>query len=195
MIVVDEEKLSLAIGRGGQNVKLASRLTGWDIKVVSEQQAEEKMEADQQSLHALFKEKLDVDDEVALILSEEGFADIADIAEADESDLLEIDELDEAMVTELQKRAKDAMLKMVLAGEAPSAELMELKGMSVDLAYKLAKQKVCTVEDLAGCANAELMEMVAVELELANQLIMNARKASGMFADEAREPEPEQERK
>lgn len=184
ILVVEEDKLSLAIGSGGQNVKLASRLTGWDIKVMSEQQAEEKNESDQRELCALFNEKLDVDDELAVILIQEGYADISEIAEADKADLLEIEELDEEMVNELQKRAKDVMLEMVLAGEVPDPELMDMRGMSVDLAYKLAKHKVCSVEDLAKQSNKELIDLVGIDVEYANRLIMRARREAGWFDEE-----------
>lgn len=187
VIVVPEEKLSLAIGRGGQNIKLASRLTGWDLKVMSEQQAEETHESEQQQLHALFKEKLDVDDELAMILAQEGFADISEIAEVDESEMLEIEEIDKEMVVELRKRAKDAMIKMTLAGEVPSEGLLALKGMDVNLGYRLAKAGVVEVKDLAEYAVDELVEKVEMDKERAAALIMAARKAHFAESEEQAE--------
>ena len=176
VIVVPEEKLSLAIGRGGQNIKLASRLTGWDLKVMSEQQAEENHESEQKRLHTLFKEKLHVDDELAMILAQEGFANVGEIAEAEESDLLEIDEIDKDMVGELRQRAKDAVIKMTLAGEVPSEDLLALKGVDTILAYSLAKAGIAEVKDLAGQSVDELVEAVPMENDRAAALIMIARR-------------------
>lgn len=183
VIVVPEEKLSLAIGRGGQNIKLASRLTGWDLKVMSEQQAEESHESEQQQIQAIFKEKLDVDDELAMILAQEGFTDVSEVAEAEEKELLEIEEIDKEMVQELRQRAKDAVIKMTLRGEIPSEALLSLKGMSSSLAYSMAKAGIAELEDLAGQSVDELVEtMPELDPQLAGSLIMRARKLH--FAEE-----------
>jgi N utilization substance protein A len=187
-IAVTEENLAKAIGRGGQNIRLASQLTGWDLNVMSETQAEEKSEREAQELQQLFMDQLDVDEEVAVILVQEGFSSIEEIAYVPESELVAIDEFDEDIVSELRRRAQDALLTKAIATEEvlsehePAQDLLEMEGMTTDLAYELAARGVTTMEDLAEQSVDELMEIDGMDEERAGQLIMTAR--APWFADE-----------
>ena len=180
-VAVSDEQLSQAIGRGGQNVKLASELTGWTLNVMSEAQAEEKTEAEQGTVQKLFMEQLDVDEEIAVILAQEGFSSIDEIAYVPVSELLEIEEFDEEMVEELRGRARDVLLTRAIVDEEsvgdsePSKELLELEGVSEELAYALAAKKLTTLDDLAELATDELIEIKEMDEESAGKLIMAAR--------------------
>ncbi|MEM7298307.1 MAG: transcription termination factor NusA, partial [Bacteroidota bacterium] len=139
-IAVEEEKLSQAIGRGGQNVKLASELTGWELNVMTEGQAEEKNEGEMRELQQLFMAQLDVDEEVAAILVQEGFSTVDEIAYVPPKELLEVEEFDEQIVEELRGRARDALLTQAISGdgdesEEPAEDLLNLEGMTRDLAF------------------------------------------------------------
>ena len=161
-IAVAEEKLSQAIGRGGQNIRLASELTGWELNVMSEQAAEEKSETEQKTLRELFMKQLDVDEDVAAILVQEGFSSIEEIAYVPQSEIASIEEFDEEIVQELRNRARDVLLTQAIASEetiekaAPADDLLELEGMDDDLAAELARHGIVTREDLAEQAVDDL---------------------------------------
>ncbi|MEJ2481314.1 MAG: transcription termination factor NusA [Acidihalobacter sp.] len=180
-IAVEDEKLAQAIGRGGQNVKLASELTGWDLNVMSIEQAEEKSEAEAKDIQQQFMEQLDVDEEVAIILQQEGFSSVEEIAYVPTSELLQIEEFDEDIVEELRQRARDALLTKAIASEEalgeqqPAQDLLDLEGMTEELAYALAERGVCTQEDLAELAVDDLLELEGMDEERAAALIMVAR--------------------
>jgi N utilization substance protein A len=186
-IAVEEEKLSQAIGRGGQNVKLASELTGWTLNVMTESQAEEKSEGEMRVLQELFMEKLDVDEEVAAILVQEGFSTVDEIAYVPPKELLEVEEFDEQIVDELRGRARDALLTQAISGESdelpePAEDLLNMEGMSRDLAFELAARKVITMEDLAEQAIDDISDIEGLDDDKAGELIMQAR--APWFAEE-----------
>ena len=187
-LAIDEEQLSQAIGRGGQNVRLASQLTGWELNVMTVAEAEEKSEAEAQTFQKLFMEQLDVDTEVAAILVQEGFTTVEEIAYVPSHELLEVEEFDEAMVEELRGRARDVLLTRAIASEEvidaaqPSEDLLNLEGMDEALAYTLAGRGIVTQEDLAELAVDELMDVEGMNEERAAALIMTAR--APWFADE-----------
>ena len=178
-VAVGEEQLSQAIGRGGQNVRLASQLTGWELNVMTEAQAEEKGEAEAEGVLNLFREQLDVDEEVASILIQEGFTTIEEVAYVPPEEMLEIEEFDTEIVEELQARARDIILTREIASEEgasePAEDLLNLEGMQTELAYTLARGGVVTREDLAEQAVDDLTDITDIDPELAGQLIMTAR--------------------
>lgn len=181
-VAVEEDQLSQAIGRGGQNVRLASELTGWELNVMNEAQAEEKNEAEAGKAQALFVEQLDVDEDVAAILVQEGFTTIEEVAYVPMEEMLEIEEFDEEIVEELRNRAKDVMLTRAIATEEllgdakPADDLLNMEGMDESLAYILASKKIITMEDLAEQSIDELMEIDDMDEERAGALIMKARE-------------------
>jgi transcription termination/antitermination protein NusA len=180
-IAVAEEKLSQAIGRGGQNIRLASELTGWKLNIMSEQQADEKSESESLALREMFKTSLDVDDDVATILVQEGFSSIEEIAYVPTSELLAVQEFDEEMVKELRTRARDVLLTQAIATEEtvgdkqPAEDLLELEGMDKELAYSLAAKGICTREDLAEQSLEDLNDIESLDADRAGKLIMAAR--------------------
>jgi N utilization substance protein A len=181
-IAVAEDRLSQAIGRGGQNVRLASELSGWRLNVMSEQSAEEKSESEQRELRELFMKQLDVDEDVAAILVTEGFSSIEEIAYVPQSELAGIEEFDEKIVKELRDRARDVLIVQAIASEEtietaePSEDLLEVEGMDEDLAMELARHGVRTREDLAEQAVDDLAEIPNLDPERAGALILAARK-------------------
>jgi len=179
-IAVAEEKLSQAIGRGGQNIRLASELTGWKLNIMSEQAAEEKSESEQKVLRELFMQQLDVDEDVAAILVQEGFSSIEEIAYVPQSEIASIEEFDEAIVQELRNRARDVLLTQAIASEetvaAPAADLLEVEGMDGKLAAELARHGIVTREDLAEQAIDDLAEIPNLDEKRAGELIIAARK-------------------
>ncbi len=182
-VAVNEEQLSQAIGRGGQNVRLASQLTGWELNVMNESQAEEKSEEETRELQNLFMEDLDVDEDVATILVQEGFSTIEEVAYVPAAEMLEIEEFDEEIVEELRKRARDVLLLKAIAKEEkaeanePAADLLEMEGMDRELAYTLAAAGISTREELAEQAVIDLVEDVeGMDEEKAAQLILKARE-------------------
>ncbi len=187
-VAVAEEQLSQAIGRGGQNVRLASQLTGWELNVMTELQAQEKSEAETDRVLKLFMEKLAVDEEVATILMQEGFSGIDEVAYVPEAEMLGIEEFDADMVKELQSRARDALLAREIASEegitdAPPAEdLLALEGMDSELAATLAHRGVITREDLAEQSVGDVLDIADIDEQRAGELIMKAREI--WFADE-----------
>lgn len=180
-VAVVEEQLSQAIGRNGQNVRLASQLTGWELNVMSESAAAEKSEAEARNIQRMFMESLDVDEDIAAILVQEGFSSVEEIAYVPEKELLAIEEFDEALVEELRQRAKDLLLTRAIAAEEerdnakPTKDLLELEGMDEELAYNLAGRGIVTIEDLAEQSIDELVEFGGISKERAGRLIMAAR--------------------
>ena len=180
-VAVDEEKLSQAIGRGGQNIRLASELTEWELNVMTEVDADMKSEQETRGLIELFTGQLDVDEEVALILVQEGFASVEEVAYVPASELIQIEEFDEDIVDELRNRARDVLLTQAIVAEEiienaePAEDLLELKGVTKTLASKLASKGVINREDLAELASDDLIEIADMEKEKADALIMDAR--------------------
>ncbi len=178
-VVVDEMQLANAIGRGGQNVRLAAELTGWEINIMTEVEAKEKKEGEVASLRGLFMEKLDIDQDVADVLVEEGFSTLEEIAYVPLSEMLEIEVFDEDTVNELRARARDALLTAAIAQEESvekvSTDLMSVAGMDAELAAELAAKDIKTAEDLADLAVDELVELTGMAEERAHDLIMTAR--------------------
>jgi N utilization substance protein A len=180
-IAVSEEKLSQAIGRGGQNIRLASQLTGWDLNVMTESDAEAKSETEAKELVQNFMKQLDVDEDVATILAQEGFSTVEEIAYVPQSELAGIAEFDENIVKELRNRARDVLLTQAIASEEtldqsmPADDLLLLEGMSPDLALALARRGVRTREDLADQAVDDLADIEGFTAEEAGKLIMTAR--------------------
>jgi N utilization substance protein A len=180
-VAVHEEQLSQAIGRGGQNVRLASQLTGWELNVMTESQADEKSEAEVGRNLALFMEQLDVDEEVATILTQEGFTNLEEVAYVSEAEMLAIEEFDEEIVNELRSRARDVLLTREITIEEglsdadPAEDLLALDGMDNALAIVLARHGVVTREDLAEQAVDDLLDITDLEASRAGELIMEAR--------------------
>ncbi|MFZ0549385.1 MAG: transcription termination factor NusA [Steroidobacteraceae bacterium] len=180
-IAVAEEKLSQAIGRGGQNIRLASQLTGWELNVMTESDAEAKSESEAKALVQLFMKQLDVDEDVATILAQEGFSTVEEIAYVPQGELASIEEFDEVIVKELRNRARDVLLTQAIASEEtldqsmPADDLLLLEGMSPDLALALARRGVRTREDLAEQSVEDLKDIEGLAAEEAGKLIMTAR--------------------
>jgi transcription termination/antitermination protein NusA len=180
-IAVAEEKLSQAIGRGGQNIRLASQLTGWDLNVMTESDAEQKSESEAKELIQNFMKQLDVDEDVATILAQEGFSTIEEIAYVPQAELKSIEAFDEELIKELRNRARDVLLTQAIASEEsldqsmPSDDLLLLEGMSPDLALALARRGVRTREELAEQAIDDITDIEGLGAEEAGKLIMKAR--------------------
>ena len=159
-VVVDEAELAVAIGRGGQNVRLASELTGWQINIMTSDESAERTEKERQTLLASFMEKLDVDQEVAEVLVAEGFASLEEVAYVPISEMLEIEDFDETTVNELRTRARNALLTEEIVKEeklgTTSTDLLDLEGMTHDLASRLADAKIFSRDELAELATDEL---------------------------------------
>lgn len=187
-ISVPKDKLSQAIGRGGQNIKLASKLTGWSLNVMDEDAANEKAEAESSKSVALFMEQLDVDEEVAVILAAEGLTSIEEVAYIPTEELMQIDEFDAEVIAELQGRARDALLTLAITTEEnakdPEQDLLDMEGITEELAYKLASIGVCSMQDLAEQSVDEITEIDVIDDALAGQLIMQAREP--WFAEDAK---------
>ncbi len=188
-IAVDDEQLSQAIGRGGQNVRLASQLTGWELNVMSSADAYQKAENETGELIGTFMKDLGVDEDVALILVQEGFSSIEEITYVPEKEMLNIEEFDTDIVTELRSRSRDVLLTRAIANEEqlestePAQELLNMVGMTKDLAFTLASRGIITIDNLAEQAVDELIEIEDIGEQLAATLIMKARES--WFADEA----------
>jgi len=179
-VVVDEENLAIAIGRGGQNVRLASELTGWKINIMDANESAQKQANETDAARRLFMEKLDVDEEIADILISEGFTSLEEVAYVPISEMLEIEAFDEDTVNELRSRAKDALLTMEIAKEegveTVSQNLRDLEGLNPDLIPKLAEAGVNTRDDLADLAVDELTEITGLSADDAKTLILKARE-------------------
>ena len=181
-IAVAEDKLSQAIGRGGQNIRLASQLTGWDLNVMTETDAEAKSETEAKALVQAFMKQLDVDEDVANILVQEGFSTVEEVAYLPQSELAGIEEFDDEMVKELRNRARDVLLTQAIASEEtldagmPADDLLLLEGMKPDLALALARRGVRSRDDLADQAVDDLLDIEGLTSEEAGKLIMKARE-------------------
>ena len=181
-VAVVEDQLSQAIGRNGQNVRLASQLTGWELNVMTETEAEQKTEEEVVINQKMFMELLDVDSEVAIILVQEGFTSIEEIAYVPEQEMLDIDEFDEDLVQELRQRAKDLLLTRAIANEEqlgdarPADDLLTMEGMDEDLAFRMAAAGIVTMDDLAEQSIDELLGLGDLDEARAGQLIMKARE-------------------
>jgi transcription termination/antitermination protein NusA len=180
-VAVAEDKLSQAIGRGGQNIRLASELTGWELNVMTENDAEEKSEKEARGLVQNFMDEIDVDEDVATILVQEGFSSLEEIAYVPAGELLAIEEFDQNMVTELRARARDVLITQAIVSEEvidqaePAEDLLTLEGMDKELAFVLASRGIVTREDLAEQAVDDLEEIEELDAERAAKLIMAAR--------------------
>jgi transcription termination/antitermination protein NusA len=189
-VAVAEEQLSQAIGRGGQNVRLASELTGWELNVMTAAEAEARSEAEAGELQQMFMRELDVDEEVAAILVQEGFSSLEEVAYVPTAELLEVEEFEEEMVEELRARARDVLLTQAIAteeAEDSGESLRGMEGMDDALADKLEKAGIRTMDELAEQSTDELMEIAGVDEERAAALIMKAREP--WFAEQAGQAE------
>ena len=178
-VVVDEENLAQAIGRNGQNVRLASELTQWELNIMTEQESQKKNDEEGTVVRKVFMERLDVDEEVANILIQEGFTTLEEIAYVPLNEMLEIESFDEETVNELRSRARNALLVEAIASEEHvenvASDLLTLDGMDNETARVLAAKGVTTQEDLADLAVDDLIELTGIDAERAKQLIMTAR--------------------
>ena len=187
-LAVGEENLAQAIGRGGQNVKLASELTGWELNIMTEEAASEKQVQEATVLIEAFMKQLDVDEDVATVLVEEGFTTLEEVAFVPVEEIANVEGFDEGIVEELRNRAKNALTTQELASEEelgstePAEDLLQIEGMDRRLAYILASRGITTMEDLAEQAIDDLMDIEDLDEERAGQLIMTAR--APWFEDE-----------
>ena len=180
-VAVKEDNLSQAIGRGGQNVRLASQLTGWELNVMSEEDAAAKGEEDARRIASLFMEQLHVDENVAFVLVEEGFTSIEEVAYVPAAELKTIAEFDDEVIDILRQRAKDVLLSRAMTGAdsdegQPATDLLSMDGMDDELAYALARRGIASMEELAEQSVDELMEIEGMDEDRAAQLIMTARE-------------------
>jgi N utilization substance protein A len=178
-VVVDEENLAQAIGRNGQNVRLASELSGWVLNIMTEEESHKKNEEESATVRKLFMERLDVDEELAGILIQEGFTTLEEVAYVPINEMLEIESFDEDTVNELRSRARNALLVEAIASEEHvenvASDLLTLEGMDNETARVLAAKGVTTQENLADLAVDDLVELTGIDAERAKQLIMTAR--------------------
>ena len=177
-VVVTEENLSRAIGRGGQNVRLASELTGWELNLMTDKDAQDKQDSEQRALIDKFKTQLGIDENTAVILAQEGFNTLEEIAYVPKQELMDIEEFDEELVDELRNRAQDNLLTSAIASQEekePAEDLLAMEGIDVETAKILAMGGVRTREDLAECAVDEVLEIVDMGNQRASELIMTAR--------------------
>jgi N utilization substance protein A len=178
-VVVDEDNLAIAIGRSGQNVRLASELTGWQINIMTAEESTQKQESEQTGIREMFMKRLDVDEEVANILIGEGFSSLEEIAYVPVAELLEIEAFDQETVEELRTRSRNALLTEAIAREEnldqTDRSLLDLEGMETELAIKLSSNGVRSRDELADLGVDELTEMTGIDAERAGRLIMAAR--------------------
>jgi N utilization substance protein A len=176
---VAEDQLAQAIGRNGQNIRLASELTGWELNILTEEQSDQKTKEEYTSSSQLFIEKLDVDADVADILVKEGFSSLEEVAYVPIEEMVQIEAFDEETVNELRSRASAVILTAAIAKEEkisePAADLLNMDGMDSDTAKLLASKEIITMENLAELAVDELIELVKMDEEKAKTLIMAAR--------------------
>ena len=178
-VVVDEDNLAIAIGRAGQNVRLASELTGWTINLMTVEESQKKSEEEQSGIREIFMSRLDVDDEVANILIEEGFSTLEEVAYVPLAEMLEIEAFDDETVNELRNRARNVLLTEAIVDEEQlenvSEDLLGLEGMDKPLAAKLARAGVRSRDDLADLAVDELLDLTEIDQDRATNLIPAAR--------------------
>jgi N utilization substance protein A len=179
-VVVEEDQLALAIGKGGQNVRLASELSGWQLNIMTTEEREQKSEQETSVVRLLFMEKLDVDEEVAEILVKEGFTSLDEVAYVPINEMLEIEDFDEETVNELRRRARNALLTEAIKSEETvehaAEDLQSMEGMDNPTARLLASKGITTMDALADLATDELTEITGMDAERANKLIMKARE-------------------
>lgn len=180
-LAVDKEQLSQAIGRNGQNVRLASQLTGWTLNVMTAEEFENKNLEESSKIIKLFTNKLEIDEEIAALLVAHGFSTLEEVAYVPKEELLAIDEFDEEIVEELRNRANDTLLTMALTSGkdlagTPDESLITMEGMTEELANKLASKGISTMEDLAEQSVDELLEVEGIDEKQAAALIMKARE-------------------
>ena len=178
-LVVTEDQLAQAIGRNGQNIRLASELTGWELNILTEEESDQKNKEEYTSVSQLFIEKLDVDEDVADILVQEGFSSIEEVAYVPIEEMAQIEVFDEDTVKELRSRASAAILTAAIAKEEtvvdPADDLKDMDGMDIDMAKLMASKGIVTMEDLAELSVDELLELIKIDEERAKTLIMTAR--------------------
>lgn len=179
-IVVDDDNLAQAIGRGGQNVRLASELTGWELNIMTVEESKAKHEQESSQICQLFMQKLDVDEEIAEILVQEGFVTLEEVAYVPLNEMLEIESLDEETVTEIRNRARNVLLTDAIANEEKvehvAEDLLAIEGMDINIVRELAAKGINTQGDLADLAADDLVEITGIDIERANQLIIKARE-------------------
>ncbi|MBL8498639.1 transcription termination/antitermination protein NusA [Nitrosomonas sp. JL21] len=179
-IVVDSDNLAQAIGRGGQNVRLASELTGWELNIMTVEESKAKHDKEASQICQLFMQKLDVDEEIAEILVQEGFVTLEEVAYVPLNEMLEIESLDEETVNEIRNRARNVLLTDAIVKEEKvehaAEDLLAIEGMDIDLIRELASRGVNSQSDLADLAADDLVEMTGIDIERANRLIMKARE-------------------
>jgi len=178
-LVVTEDQLAQAIGRNGQNIRLATELTKWELNILSEEESDQKTKDEYTNVSKLFIEKLDVDADIADILVHEGFSTLEEIAYVPIDELIQIEAFDEDTVNELRSRASAVILKEAISNEekikSPADDLLNMEGMDSDTAKLLASKSIITMEDLAELAADELIDIVKMDEERAKELIMTAR--------------------
>lgn len=189
-IAVEADNLAQAIGRNGQNVRLASQLTGWELNVMTVADLQKKHQEEAGQSIELFSKHLDIDEDFAAMLVEEGFTTLEEVAYVPAAELLEIDGLDEDTVEELRNRAKEALTTIALAkeeildGAEPAEDLLGLEGLEREMAFRLAAKGICTLEDLADQGTDDLLDIEGMDEVKAGELIMAARNIC-WFSDEA----------
>ena len=189
-IAVQKDNLAQAIGRNGQNVRLASQLTGWELNVMTVEDLQKKHQAEAQLSIGVFTKHLDIDEDFATMLVEEGFTTLEEIAYVPLSELMNVDGLDEEAIEQLRSRAKAALTTLALAqeetldGVEPAEDLLSLEGLERELAFKFAAKGICTLEDLADQGTDDLTDIEGVDDAKAGELIMAARNIC-WFSDEA----------
>lgn len=178
-VVVDEDNLPKAIGARGQNVRLASELTGWQINIMTPEESQNRQEEERKALLDLFIQRLDVDEDVAGVLVDEGFTGLEEVAYVPIQELLDIEAFDEDIVNELRTRARNALLSEAIAKEelvqSVAKDLQEIEGMTPDVLAKLAEKGIVTLDDLAELATDELAEIADLDSDVASDMIMRAR--------------------
>ena len=180
-IAVDQDQLAQAIGRNGQNIRLASELTGWELNVMTEEEFAERNQSESESVVKMFMDELDIDEGLSEVLVQEGFTALEEVAYVPQSEMLEIDGFDEDLIDALKARAKDALLTKAIANEEqlekaePAEDLLNMEGMDRHLAFVLASKGVITMEDLAEQSVDDLLDIEELDAERAAQLIMTAR--------------------
>ena len=178
-VIVAEDQLALAIGRGGQNVRLAAELTGWQLNIMTVEEAQEQHEAEDKALRELFVNNLSVDEAVAEVLVQEGFTSLEEVAYVPVQEMLEIDGFDENTVNELRNRARDAILTLAIASEEQlehmDEDLKNLDGVDQEMLHDLANEGIKTRDDLAELSVDELIEITGIDEETAKKVVMAAR--------------------
>ena len=198
-VAVEESQLSMAIGRNGQNIKLASKLTGWELNVMTTEEAENKNQEDAEKSVNQLMEDLTIDEDLAIILLNEGFTSLEEVAYVPIQEMLEIEELDEDIVLALRDRAKDVLLTKAISSEEklgdaePATDLLEMDGMDEQLAHQLASRGIISMEDLAEQSVDELLDIEGMEEKRAAEIIMTARAPWFAETDTDSETEPKEQ--